>query len=99
MKYLSIIKKQGITGFKAPGHLTFLKTSVLFRTYLTSAHKKKYYFTKALFAPVVHKTKERLPHTLFNDTQLAKQCSQLITPEKANFQTQVCLTSSHMAFT
>lgn len=40
MNYLSIIKKQGITtALKAVGHLTFLKTSGLFRTYLTFAHK------------------------------------------------------------
>lgn len=64
MKYLSIIKKQGIPALKAVRHLTFLKTSGLFKTYLTCAHKKtKHYFTKDLSAPIVQKTKKGLPHT------------------------------------
>lgn len=41
MKYLSIIKKQGITTLKALGHITFENISGLFRTYLTFTHLKK----------------------------------------------------------
>ena len=89
MKYLSIIKKQGIITLDALGHLPFLKTSGLSRACLTFSQGKQSATSQRIFlSPIGHKTKEGLPHTLFKDAQLAKQYSQFIPPEKAKFQTQ-----------
>lgn len=71
MKYLSIIRKQGLTALKILVNiLTFLKASGLFRSSLTSAlEKPKYHFTDTFFPSVFHKAKERLLHALLNDAQ------------------------------
>lgn len=61
MKYLAVIKKQGITALNALGHLVFFKPSILFRAFVTFSQTKnnKVLLHKESFFSYSSQNKER----------------------------------------